>query len=69
MNISLTPRPETNMAQVSRDTHLNYQTVMKLAKGTFAPQAFKNLAIYLEVLGYTPETLAGVKINEIFTVK
>ena len=68
MKISLTPR-ETNMAQVAKETHLNYQTVMKLTKGTFAPQTFRNLAIYLEALGYTPETLSTVKISEIFTVK
>ena len=68
MKISLTPR-DTNMTQVAKDTRLNYQTVMKLAKGTFAPQAFANLARYLEALGYTPETLAAVKINEIFTIK
>ena len=68
MKISLTPR-KTNMAQVAKETHLNYQTVMRLSKGTYAPQTFKNLAIYLEALGYTPETLATVRINEIFTVK
>jgi hypothetical protein len=59
----------TTMAEVKYKTGLNYQTVMKLTRGLFAPQFFRILAAYLECLGYTPERLAAVKFTDIFEIR
>jgi hypothetical protein len=78
MNLSINPdiwkkALESGKAKSIRafhiDTGLNEQTVSKFADGTISPQFMEILATYLSAIGYTPATLSGVPINEIFTVK
>jgi hypothetical protein len=77
MKISLSPALFTkayqngldSMAKVKTLTGLNYQTVMKLTSGLFAPQTFKILAVYLECLGYTPDRLSAVPFGDIFVIR
>jgi len=78
MNLSINPQLwkralETGKAKSVRafhlDTGLNEQTVRKFADGTISPQFMQILSTYLSALGYTPATLSGVPINEIFSIK
>jgi hypothetical protein len=78
MKLSLSPRVYTqaftagimtSMVQIRDATGLNYQTVMRLTSGLFAPQTFKVLAAYLECLGYTPDKLSTVRFGDIFEIR
>ena len=49
-------------------TGLNTQTVTKLKTGTFAPQTFEILGIYLTALGYSTLEVAEMRMIDLFDI-
>ena len=70
MKISIKPESHRllTMSYLKNVSGLNYSTIMKLCKGTFAPQTFEVLAKYLTALGYTAADIADMKVNELFDI-
>ena len=70
MKISINPEVRTlgTMSYLKNVSGLNYSTIMKLCKGTFAPQTFSMLAKYLTALGYTAADIADMKVKDLFDI-
>jgi len=75
MKISIKPQlyEDSNnvvsMSDVKEKSGLNYATVLKLVKGTFAPQTFRVLADYLAALGHKAADITEMKVKDIFDVR
>jgi hypothetical protein len=58
-----------NMTEVKEKSGLNYQTVMKLCKGTFGVQLLDILGKYLSALGYKAEDVAEMRMRDVFDIE
>lgn len=60
------PKKRGAMSRVSEISGLNYQTVMKLVKGTFGLRMLSILGRYLSALGHKAQDVEQMRMGDVF---
>lgn len=60
------PKKRGAMSRIAEISGLNYQTVMKLAKGKFGIRLLSILGRYLSALGHKAKDVAEMRMGDVF---